>query len=211
MLDVSQISDEQVEGLGEAIANFGITVQAGDYTVALSNLDDAKFFSGVTKKGFPWASLKGYAVRIVSGSTGEDTKFEGKTLSNQPFTSTFSLLAGVFTVDERKELGLTSPRAISEAINQLYEDQTTFGVRVDWNAIDFGKRAEVLLKLTETTEIDLAYQLATKEQNAEADAAAEVATTASDFPVDPKTGDRVPELNGTRAFPFVRTIYPATA
>jgi hypothetical protein len=208
MLDVSQVSQENVEGLQDAVANYGVTVPAGDYIVTLTLPDEAKFYHGLTQRGFPWASIKGFGARIVTLADGSDTPFAGKTLMNQPFTSCLSFLAGVFNAEERSSMALTNPQAIGSAINTIAEEGKPLTVKVDWSATDFGKRTETLLRLTEKDDIDLAYQVATKEQNAQADEAATVAKTADDFPVDPATGNRVPEKNGVRAFPFVATIYP---
>ncbi len=197
MIDKKDLTDEVIPGLEEVYQNYGSVLPAGVYTVNLGDTTHIKLTAGRNKKGKPFTSLQGMTFRVVGDKTGATENCPvGATLRFQK-SWIETIVNAVFdkaTIASGKGVPLTS-KAQAEFLDKLATDKTDFKVKVDWKAFDTAAYNRKLVELTESGErqdpIAFAKQSANPDQKNEASAAATLAETYSDFPLNEKTGQYI--------------------
>ncbi len=195
MIDKSELSDEEIPGQQEVFQSYGSVLRAGVYQVTLGDTTHVKLGPGVNKKGRPFTKLSGLTYRVVGDGDGEIEGVPvGTTLRfQQSWIET--LVNAVFNKAQIAEgVGPITPVAQADFLDKLAADGTTFKVKVDWKAFDTFTYNRILVELTDSEDredpIEAAKGAANAEMKAEASAAATLAKTYSDFPLNEKTGER---------------------
>lgn len=195
MIDTSKLSDEVIPGLQEVYANYGQVLPAGVYRVTLGDTTHIKFYRGTNAKGKPYTSVNGMTFKVAGDRNGNtDGVPVGATLRFQKAWIE-NIVNAVFTKSQiASGEGIpVSERAQGDFLNTLAENATQFTVKVDWDAFDTFAYNEVLVALTKTKDredpIAMARQLASDDQTDEASAAATLAETYADFPLNEEADD----------------------
>ena len=200
MIDKKDLTDEVIPGIEEVYQNYGSVLPAGVYTVNLDDTTHIKLTPGRNKKGRPFTSLQGLTFRVVGDKDGAtDDVPVGATLRFQK-SWIETLVNAIFDkaqIAEGKGVPLTQI-AQADFLDKLAADKTDFKVKVDWKAFDTETYNRVLVELTESGSrqdpVKFAKQAANQAQKDEASAAATLAETYSDFPLDEKTGKYISSI-----------------
>ncbi len=197
MIDKKDLTDELIPGIEEVYQNYGSVLPAGVYTVNLSDTTHVTMTSGRNKKGKPYTALQGLTFRVVGDKNGatEDCPV-GATLRFQK-SWIETLVNGVLNkaqIASGEGVPLTQI-AQAEFLDKLADDKTAFKVKVDWKAFDTAAYNRKLVELTESGDrqdpVAFAKQSANPAQKNEASAAATLAETYSDFPLNEKTNEYI--------------------
>lgn len=194
MIDKKDLTDEVIPGLEEVYRNYGSVLPAGVYTVNLDDTTHIKLSPGRNKTGKPFTSLQGLTFRVVGDKDGKTEDCPVGALLRFQKSWIETIVNAVFD-KEKIASGEGVPMtqiAQADFLDNLAEKKIDFKVKVDWKAFDTATYNRVLVKLTESGSrqdpAKFAKQAANQAQRDEASAAATLAETYSDFPLNEKTG-----------------------